>query len=816
MTQPNKRALGLPALESVRQDIRFGLRTLRKDLGFAAVAVLILGLGIGSNTAVFSVVNTVLLRPLPFDDPERLVWITNARPDRGPSAATSRVSTFEGLLAAQSFEELTSYNAFFGSGSYNLTGSGEPERLVGVEVAQNFFSLLGLTPAIGRHFTAEECQLNGPPAAILTHGLWQRRFAADPEIVGKAITLNDRPYTVAGVMPQSFDFGSVFTPGTHIDLFTPLQYDYVRNWGNLLAIVGRLQPGVTLASAQSESDAVIERMHEEHPEWGNWYRARLFALSEKVSGPTRQGVLILWSAVGLVLLIVCANLSNLLLARSATRDKEIAVRAALGAGRVRIARQLLTESFVLAGLGAVLGLALAYGATHYLANLESFNVPLLSSVEVDATALGVTLFASVLTALLVGLLPAFQVSRFDINKALKDASRGSSEGRGHGLLRSTLVVSEVALACVLLVGAGLLLRSFAELLEIDLGFRPSTTIALPFDTSPRHGNDRQREPFLRNLVETVESVPGVESAALTDALPLDRNRSWGFRPKDRSIDENQRAVAYVRMISQDYIRTMGISIVSGREFTSQDRSDTRAVVLINETAAKNFWPDEDPIGKIVIVGNGEREIVGVVGDVHHRGPEIAAGQEAYMPLTQQNSASLDLVVRSRMEPTALIPSLRSAVRSVDPLLPVSDFRPMGQLVDRNVSPRRFFMNLLGVFAAMALVLALLGIYGVISYSVNQRKAEIGIRMALGASASRVRTRVIRDTFRLAVVGIAIGTLASLALSRLMASMLFGISATDAFTFSSVILALAAMAVVAGYLPARRASRVDPTSALRSN
>ncbi len=816
MRHRNRHAVGLTALESVGQDVRYGIRTLRKDLGFALVAILILGLGIGSNTAVFSVVNTVLLSPLPFNDPERLVWITNARPQDGPSSATSRVSTFESLLEVEGLEEIAAYNAFFGRGSYGLTGSGEPERLVGVDVAQNLFPMLGIEPAAGRHFSQEECQLNGPDAVLLSHGLWERRFAADPDIVGSSITLNDRPHTVVGIMPRNFDFASVFTPGTPVDIFVPLRYDVVRNWGNTLAIVARLKSGASLEATQAESDAAVQRLMEREPEWGTSYRARLFPLSDQVSGPMRQSVLVLWSAVGLVLLIVCANLSNLLLARAATRDKEMAVRAALGAGRIRIARQLLTESVVLASVGAMLGLALAYGATRYLANLDSFRVPLLSAVQIDATALAVTLGASMLTALLVGLLPALQVSRFDLNRALKNASRGSSEGRRQGLLRSSLVVAEVALACVLLVGAGLLLRSFSHVLDIDLGFRTSTITALRIDTSPRHGDWEQRTAFLHRIVEGVSAVPGVHSAAATDALPLDRNRSWALRPSVGERDENRMVSAFVRMISQGYVSTMGIPIVSGREFSSQDRADTRRVVLINQTAASHFWPDQDPVGQLANVGGSDREIVGVVGDVHHRGPEVGSGMEVYMPLTQVPSRSLDLVVRSSLDSTALAPSLRRAVRSVDPLLPARDFRPLTQLVDRSVSPRRFSMNLLGVFAAMALLLALLGIYGVISYSVSQRKSEIGIRMALGASAARVRARVIRDTFRLAAAGIAIGTVASLALSRVMASLLFGVSATDAMTFSAVIVALAAMAVLAGYLPARRASRIDPTSALRSS
>ncbi len=803
------------AFESLKQDVRFGLRTLRKDLGFTIAATLILGIGIGANTAVFSVVNTVLLRPLPFSDPDRLVWITNAHPEAGPSAATSRVSTFEALLNADSFEQLTSFDAFFIKRTYSFTGRGESERLVGAGIAQNLFPLLGVKPDLGRNFTSEESQLNGRDAVILSHGLWERRFGADPAIIGAAVTLNDRPFTIVGVMPQSFDFASVFAPATQVDLFTPLIYDRARIRGNMLAIIGRLKREASLTSAQAECDSLIARLQQEHPQWGDRYGARLFDLADHVRGPMRQGVLLLWSAVGLVLLIVCANLSNLLLTRAAARRKEIAVRRALGAGRARIARQLLTESLLLSAIGAVFGLLLAIGATAFLADLDSIKVPLLSNIGIDSAALAVTLLASISSALLAGLLPAFQGSRLEVNPALKDASRGSSEGKRQAFMRASLVVSEVALACILLVGAGLLLRSFVHLLQVDLGFRPSKAMALRVDTSPRHGKGEQRTDFLRRVVESVRAVPGVDSAAITDALPLDRNRSWGIRPLGKGIAQEDWKSVFVRMVSEGFIETMGIPIIAGREFTQHDRADSRKVLLINQTTARLLWPGKDPIGRLAEVGGRAREIVGIVGDVRHRGPEIGSGFEAYMPITQAESSSLDLVVRTSSEPAAMLSSLRQAIRSVDPVLPVTGFRSMGQLLDRSVSPRRFVMSLLGAFAAIAFGLALLGIYGVVSYSVGRRRAEIGIRMALGASVVRVQSQVIRETLRLAAMGIVLGILASLALSRMMASMLFGISATDALTLSAAVVCLAAMAAVAGYLPARRASKVDPASALRS-
>ena len=802
-------------LDSLFQDLRFTLRTCRRDLGFTVVAVLILGLGIGANTTVFTVVNAILLRPLPFADPDRLVWIYNLDRDKGPSATTTRVATFEGLLGVDQFEELSAYNAFFGSGSYTLTGSGQPERLVGVEAAQNLFGMLGLQPSLGRFFSQQEGIPNGPRAVILSHRFWAGRFGSDPHMLGRSIQLNEQPYQVVGVMPASFDFGSIFSPAVDIDLFTPLVYEVVRNWGNTLAVIGKLKPGASLQAAESECEAVVQKLYQTDPNWGRGYKAQLMGLKEYVSGRVRPALIALWCAVGFVLLIVCTNLSNLLVARAAARSKEIAVRCALGAGKMRLIRQLLTESLVISMLGALAGLAIALVAIRYLTGLESLSIPMMSQLSIDTAALAYTLLATVVTGLLFGLVPALQASAGSLNESLNDGRGHSSTARRHGWIRSSLVVAEVALACLLLVGAGLLMRSFVRLLEVDLGFQAQGLVTLRIDPGPSYSNRAQRTAFLNAILERAASVPGIESAAATDALPLDRDRSWGIRAQGETYPEGQNPTAFVRMISAEYARTMKIPLIAGREFNSQDQNDSEPVLVINESAARRLWPERNAVGQIARIG-GNRRVVGVLSDVRHSSLEQGAGLEAYMPITQISSGSLDLVVRSSLPTSAVAAGLRSALTQVDANLPLNDFRPLTHLVDRSVSPRRFFMTMSTAFAGLALILASLGIYGVISHSVSQRRSEIGIRMALGASAGRVRAAVMSQTMRLVMVGIGLGAIGSIALARLMASLLFEIRPTDLGTFVAVIVLLTGVALLAGYVLARRASRIDPLAALRSS
>ena len=539
-------------------------------------------------------------------------------------------------------------------------------------------------------------------------------------------------------------------------------------------------------------------------------------LTEHVSGPTRPALVVLGSAVGVVLLIVCANLSNLLLVRAAARQKEMAVRTALGAARRRLVRQMLTESVVLSCCGAVIGVGLAIAGTRLLARLDAVSIPLLQSVRVDTTALAFAMTMAVVAGLIFGIAPALQIPSTGVHDALKESSRSSTEGRRGAWLRSTLVVCEVAFACVLLVGAGLLIRSFLQVLDVKLGFQPERTAALRVDPDRRLPTQDEQNAYFDDVLRRTRAVPGIEGAALTDALPLGRNRSWGVGAKGQVYARGQAPVAFVRIISDDYMKAMGIQVRSGRELSARDDASSEAVVVINDTMARRVWPGEEAVGKILRVDR-ERRVVGVVADVRHLALEQGAGLEMYLPIRQtRDYSSVDLVVRTTLPPSALASTVRAALRPIDPNLPATEFRPLQQLVDKAVSPRRFVVLLLGGFSAFALVLASLGIYGVISYSVSQRRQEIGIRMALGASASDLQRRIVLQTLGLAGIGIVLGTAASWALARLLTGFLFGVTSNDPVTFLGMVIVLTAVAVTAGYLPARRASRIDPMSALRAS
>ena len=806
----------LPTLDSLLQDIRYSLRALRRDAGFTAFAVLIVGLGIGASSTIFGVVNALLLRPLPFRDPSRLVWIAN-HDSRGLSGQTTQVGHLLDLRAQnQSFADLAAYFAFYGVGDNKLTGQGEPERLSGVPVSQNFFPVLGVQPQLGRLFTAEECKWNGPKAVLLSHGLWARRFASDPGIVGRALTLNDEPVTVAGILPASFDFASIFAPGSHIDLYLPFPLsDETNRWGNTMAIIGRLKPGVSLGSAQAEVSTLAPLIMRAHPE-RNDLEGKVTLLDEHVSGRIRPALVVLACAVGVVMLIVCANLSNLLLARTATRQKEIAIRTALGAGQGRLIRQVLTESVVLSFCGAALGLVLAVGGTRTLAHLDAVSIPLLQDVHTDATAVGFTLLMAVLTGLIFGMVPALQVPAAALHDALKETNRGSTGGKARGWIRDALVVSEIAFACVLLVGAGLLIRSFLRVLDVNLGFRPESAVAVRVDPARQLSGQAQQNAYFDEVLRRVKDVPGIQAAGLSDALPLGRNRSWGAGAKGQVYPRGQYPNAFVRIVSDGYLRTMGIPLRGGRDINERDTPSTELVILINETMARRLWPSQNAIGQIVRADK-ERRVVGVVGDVRHLALEQGAGLEMYIPIRQiDDFSSVDLVVRSRFTLGELAPAVRAALKPIEPNLPGNDFRPLQQLVDKAVSPRRFVVWLLAGFAAFALILASLGIYGVVSYSVNQRTQEIGIRMALGASATDLQMRVILQTLALAAAGMLLGVAGSWALARALQGFLFGVTSTDPVTFVAMLIVLTSVAAIAGYLPARRASRIDPMVALRAN
>jgi predicted permease len=805
------------ATQELIQDFRYAVRTLRRDAGFAAFAILIAGLGIGASVTVFSVVHTLILRPLPFAEPDRLVWIANGN-TAGLSGQTTQVGHMLDLRErTQLLSAIGGFFAFYGVGDNLLIGRGEPERLSGAPVSDNFFDVLGVKPALGRTFTAEECAWNGPKAVMLAHGFWERRFNADASIVGTALTINNESHTVVGVLPASFDFGSVFAPGSHFDLYFPFPLSEQTNrWGNTMAMIGRLKPGVSVQAAQAEVRTIAAQLNKENAGRRNTFQGNVRPLADQVSGRIRLAVWVLAGAVGMVMLIVCANLSSLLLARTAVRQKEIAIRSALGAGRWRLVAQMLTEGIVLSSAGSIVGLGLALFGTRALSGLEAVSIPLLRDVRTDFTALAFTLAVTLATGIVFGLAPALHGSGLALSNALKDSSRGSTEGRRRASVRNALVVAEVAFACVLVVGAGLLVRSLMRVLEVDIGFVAAGAATIRVDPERSFDNQDQRNAYYNEVLRRVKEIPGVESAGITDALPLGRNRTWGSPAKGVIYERGRFPFAFPRIVSDGYIGAMGIPLRAGRDFSPDDAPSGEPVMLVNETMARALWPGQDPIGKYVLGPCAkERRVVGVVGDVRHLALEQTSGNEMYIPLRQCGDLpSSDLVVRSTLPPEHMANAVRAALRPIAPNLP-GEFRTLQQLVDNSVSPRSFLVLLLGGFAVFALILASLGIYGLISYSVSQRTQEIGIRMALGASARDVQRRIIFQTLSVAAVGMVLGTIAAWLTVRSADTLLFGVTPRDPGTFAAMLVVLTCVALVAGYLPARRAARVDPMVALRA-
>jgi predicted permease len=799
----------------LRQDLRYAFRALRRDAGFTAFAVAIVALGIGASATVFSVASALLLRPLPFANPERLVWIQNGN-EPGLSSRTAQVGHYLSFAKEnRSMADVAGYFAFYGPGDMKLAVDGDNAiRLSAVPVTQNFFPLLGVQPILGRGFTAEESVWNGPKTALLSHALWKRQFASDPNIAGKTVTLNGAPTTVVGVLPASFDFGSVFAPGTRIDLFTafPLTEETNR-WGNTLAIVGRLKPGSTLASANAELKILGPQIQKQIQ--SNNFAPTVSSLRDHVSGQTRSGLIVLMLAVGVVMLIVCANLSNLLLARATTRQKEMAIRAALGAGRRRLVRQMLTESVVLSSIGAALGLILAVAGTRAIARMDAVSLPLLGNVGVDATALGFTALLAIAAGLAFGIAPALQVSEAHVHETLKASGRSATDGKRGQTMRRSLVVSEIALACVLLVGSGLLVRSFLKVLDVNLGFRPEHVAAVRVDPDENFTAAAPFVAYLNEVLRLARATPGVSSATIADGLPLGRNRTWGIAVGGAEYVKGKWQGGFIRIATDGFVDAMGMTVVSGRDFTAHDVETSEKVVVINETAAKTLWPNGSALDKMVRVGSDDRRVVGIVADVKHLAVEQDAGNQVYLPLRQVfDFSSLILVVRTSIEPAALAPTLRKALAPVVPRLATNEIQTLQGAVDKAVSPRRFFTALIGGFTMFALALALLGIYGVVSYNVTHRTQEIGVRIALGASAAQVQGRIIRETIQLALAGIALGTVGAWFVGRTLSGFLFGVTAADPVTYVAMVVVLSAVAVASGFLPARRASRIDPIVALR--
>jgi putative ABC transport system permease protein len=811
-------------METLIQDLRYGTRMLLKQPGFTVVAVIALALGIGANTAIFSVVNAILLRPLNYKDSDRLVEVDHNYPKLDLKASVSGSGYSYYRDHCEAFESI-------GAASFwpvNLTESGDPERLQGMAMSHTFLPMLGFEPAQGRVFSPDEDQPGHNRVVVLTDGLWRRRFAADPNLVGKTIRLNGENYTVIGIMPPSFQFGREFAQ--QMDIFSPLaltpeQLDPNRWRSEFLFVVAKLKNGVTLEQAQSEMDTIAANVRREYfgggdaedpTSWGLLLRS----LREIVVGDIRPSLLILLAAVAFVLLIACANVANLLLARAALRQKEIAIRSALGAGRWRVVRQLLTESVLLSVIGGVIGLALAHWGIRALISLNEDRIPRAAEISIDARVLLFTAGVALLTGVLFGLFPALQTSKSDLHAVLKEGGRSGSARRS---VRGLFVVAEVALAIVLLVGAGLLLKSFQKLQEVDPGFRPDNLLTMQISLpSTKYREPSQIDSFFQQALEKIRSLPAVESAGISTSVPMSgANSSGSFTIEGRTIGPGEMAPWGNRWFAgASYFQTMGIRLLKERFFDDRDVRDAPAVAIIDETMERKFWPDENPIGKrISFQRNAQgnpvwREIVGVVGHVKHRGLEGESPVQYYIPHRQLSASTVFLVARTAVEPASLAGAVRGSIQQVDPELPVFRVTTMERMVADSMTQRRFSMTLLGVFAFVALILASVGLYGVMSYSVTHRTNEIGIRMALGAKMTDVLAMVVGQGMKLSLAGVGIGLAGALALTRVMRTLLFSVSASDPLTYVAVALVLGAVSLVACYVPARRATKVDPIEALR--
>jgi putative ABC transport system permease protein len=803
------------------QDLRYGLRMLAKSPGFTVVAALTLALGIGANTAIFSVVNAVLLRPLPYPDSDRLVMVWGKNLQKGFDWDLVSPADFADWQAQNDvFEQMAASR----DAIYTLTGRVEPEQILGYRFSADFFQVMGVKPALGRTFLPEEDHPGNDRVVVLSHRLWQRRFSGDPRILGKTLILSGESYTVIGVMPPAFQH-----PIEAVELWTPLAVDptLMSNRGRrFLRVLARLRPGVTLRQAQKQMDTLARRLEQQHPDTNAGEGVKIVTLRQQHVGDIQPALLVLLGAVGFVLLIACANVANLVLARAVARQKEIAIRTALGASRLRLVRQVLTESILLSLLGGVSGLFLALWSSSFLLaifpnNIANLQIPRVENIPIDARVLGFTVVIALLTGCVFGLAPALQATRSRLNDALKEMGRSATAGSREGRFRSLLVVSQIALALVLLAGAGLMIKSFLRLEQGDLGLNPENVLTEHvFLPQYKYGDAGKRRAFVRDVLRQVQALPGVKSVGAINFLPL--SGFWGTvsftvegRPSPRPGDEPE---ADNRVVTPNYFHTMGIRLLRGRDFREQDREGAPQVAIINDTLARRFWPGEDPLGKRLNLGDANSpswwEVVGIVGDVKAFGLEKETHHDIYRAYDQVPFPLIVFAVRTASDPMALTTAVRNAIWAVDKDQPVFKVLSLNQLAAESITLRRISTLLLGAFAALALILAAVGIYGVISYSVSQRTHEIGIRMALGAQPRDVVKLVVGQGMTLTLIGVAAGLGAAFGLTRMLSSLLYGVRPTDPITFAGVSLMLTAVALVASYIPARRATKVDPMMALR--
>jgi putative ABC transport system permease protein len=811
-------------IEDFAQDLRYGLRILAKSPVFTAVAVLTLALGIGANTAIFSVVNALLLRPLPLRDAKRLVMLWESNPKLGSHQNVTSRANFRGWREQNTvFESM----AAFSDQRLNLTGDGEPEE-VSVQLANpELFQVLGAEPIIGRGITEEDARPGTPRVAVLSYGLWQRRFGGDPLVVDKAITLNGAPFTVVGILPAGFQWHikRSSNSGRPAEIWAvlpmPTEGDGATR-GRFLSVVARLKPAASLEQAETEMKTIAARLEQDSPYNKGW-SAEVIPLREQFVGNVRPALLILLGAVGFVLLIACANVANLMLSRAAAREKEIALRTALGASRMRVVRQLLTESVLLALVGSLLGLGLAWWGLKALVAISPRDLVNLQGVGINLTVLAWTLAVSLLTGIIFGLAPALEATRLDLNDTLKEGGKGAGgQSASSRRLRSALMVAEIALALVLLASAGLLVKSFARLQKIDTGFNTENVLTMVVRLPGRkYREDQQVVAFFREATERIRTLPGVRSVGVVNYLPFygGLGASSAFTVEGRPAPPpGQEITTDVRVTDPGYFNAMDIPLRRGRNFTDLEASEARHVALISEGMARQHFPGEDPIGKRITVPMSEKpvptEIVGIVGDVKYESLVDEARPAVYLPHPELTYDFMTLVIRTVGDPAEMAPAVRSELRTMDPEQPVSDVRTMHQLMADTLGRARFNTLMLGLFAGLATLLAAVGIFGVMNYSVTLRTHEIGIRVALGAQQGRVLMLILRQGLVLTLIGIGIGLMGALALTRVLSGMLFGVDATDPATFAAIVLLLAVVSLIACYIPAWRATKVDPMTALR--